>query len=33
MVVMGGGPLGTGMEETYQLTSALKHLSYGKSFL
>lgn len=30
MVVMGGGPLGTGMEETYQLTSALKHLSYGK---
>jgi xylonate dehydratase len=30
MVVIGGGPLGTGMEETYQLTSALKHLSYGK---
>lgn len=30
MVVLGGGPLGTGMEETYQLTSALKHLSYGK---
>lgn len=30
MVVMGGGPTGTGMEETYQLTSALKHLSYGK---
>jgi len=30
MVVMGGGPLGTGMEETYQVTSALKHLSYGK---
>lgn len=30
MVVMGGGPSGTGMEETYQLTSALKHLSYGK---
>lgn len=29
MVVMGGGPLGTGMEETYQVTSALKHLSYG----
>lgn len=30
LVVMGGGPSGTGMEETYQLTSALKHLSYGK---
>ncbi|MEH7072841.1 YjhG/YagF family D-xylonate dehydratase [Neobacillus drentensis] len=30
MVVMGGGPLGTGMEETYQLTSSLKHLSYGR---
>ncbi len=30
MVVIGGGPLGTGMEETYQLTSALKHLSFGK---
>lgn len=30
MVVIGGGPLGTGMEETYQLTSALRHLSYGK---
>jgi putative YjhG/YagF family dehydratase len=30
MVVMGGGPMGTGMEETYQLTSALKHLSFGK---
>ncbi len=30
MVVMGGGPSGTGMEETYQLTSALKHLSFGK---
>ncbi|MFB9956202.1 YjhG/YagF family D-xylonate dehydratase [Cellulomonas denverensis] len=29
MVVMGGGPLGTGMEETYQVTSALKHLSCG----
>ncbi len=24
------GPMGTGMEETYQLTSALKHLSWGK---
>src|SRR5690606_9879059 len=30
MVVSGCGPLGTGMEETYQLTSALKHLSFGK---
>ena len=30
LVVIGGGPCGTGMEETYQLTSALKHLSYGK---
>lgn len=30
MVIMGGGPLGTGMEETYQVTSALKYLSYGK---
>lgn len=30
MVVMGGGPLGTGMEETYQLTAALKNLSFGK---
>lgn len=30
MVVMGGGPQGTGMEETYQVTSALKQLSFGK---
>ncbi|MFD1670650.1 YjhG/YagF family D-xylonate dehydratase [Agrilactobacillus yilanensis] len=30
MVVMGGGPQGTGMEETYQITSALKQLSFGK---
>ncbi|MGG3693779.1 YjhG/YagF family D-xylonate dehydratase [Heyndrickxia ginsengihumi] len=30
MVLIGRGPLGTGMEETYQITSALKHLSYGK---
>ncbi len=30
MVVMGRGPSGSGMEETYQLTSALKHLSFGK---
>lgn len=25
------GPLGAGMEETYQITSALKHISWGKS--
>jgi putative YjhG/YagF family dehydratase len=25
-----GGPLGTGMEEIYQVTAALKHLSWGK---
>ena len=30
MVVMGRGPLGTGMEETYQLTSALRYLKGGK---
>ncbi|MFS0722559.1 YjhG/YagF family D-xylonate dehydratase [Paenibacillus sp. 1P07SE] len=30
LVLIGRGPSGTGMEETYQLTSALKHLSYGK---
>ncbi|MGO4888188.1 YjhG/YagF family D-xylonate dehydratase [Anaerobacillus sp. MEB173] len=30
MAVIGRGPSGTGMEETYQLTSALKHISYGK---
>src|SRR5207237_2012534 len=30
LVVAGIGPLGTGMEETYQLTSALKHLPFGK---
>lgn len=29
MVIMGGGPMGTGMEETYQVTSALKYLPYG----
>lgn len=29
-VLIGCGPMGTGMEETYQLTSALKHLDYGK---
>jgi putative YjhG/YagF family dehydratase len=30
MVLVGCGPLGTGMEETYQLTSALKFLPFGK---
>jgi len=30
MILAGVGPLGTGMEETYQLTSALKHLPFGK---
>jgi putative YjhG/YagF family dehydratase len=30
LVLAGCGPLGTGMEETYQLTSALKHLPSGK---
>ncbi len=30
MVLIGIGPLGTGMEETYQVTSALKHLPFGK---
>jgi putative YjhG/YagF family dehydratase len=30
MVIAGVGPLGTGMEETYQVTSALKHLPFGK---
>jgi putative YjhG/YagF family dehydratase len=30
IVLAGCGPAGTGMEETYQLTSALKHLPWGK---
>lgn len=30
LVLMGRGPLGCGMEETYQVTSALKHLSWGR---
>jgi dihydroxyacid dehydratase/phosphogluconate dehydratase len=30
IVVAGCGPLGTGMEETYQLTSALRHLPWGR---
>jgi putative YjhG/YagF family dehydratase len=31
IVLAGCGPAGTGMEETYQLTSALKHLPWGRS--
>jgi putative YjhG/YagF family dehydratase len=30
IVLAGCGPAGTGMEETYQLTSALRHLPWGK---
>ena len=30
VVLMGRGPKGAGMEETYQLTSALKYLEFGK---
>jgi putative YjhG/YagF family dehydratase len=30
IVLTGVGPLGTGMEETYQVTGALKHLPFGK---
>ncbi|MCB0192125.1 MAG: YjhG/YagF family D-xylonate dehydratase [Anaerolineae bacterium] len=30
LVMIGGGPSGTGMEETYQVTSALKHIAWGK---
>nr|WP_326838552.1 YjhG/YagF family D-xylonate dehydratase [Litorilinea aerophila] len=30
IVLMGRGPLGCGMEETYQLTAALKYLKWGK---
>ena len=30
MVLAGVGPMGTGMEETYQVTSALKFLPFGK---
>jgi putative YjhG/YagF family dehydratase len=29
-ILIGCGPMGTGMEETYQLTSALRYLEYGK---
>jgi putative YjhG/YagF family dehydratase len=30
VVLTGVGPMGTGMEETYQVTGALKHLPFGK---
>jgi putative YjhG/YagF family dehydratase len=30
MVLICRGPMGSGMEETYQVTSALKHLEFGK---
>jgi xylonate dehydratase len=30
LVLIGRGPLGCGMEETYQITSALKYLPWGK---
>jgi len=30
LVLAGIGPMGTGMEETYQVTGALKHLPFGK---
>ena len=30
ILLIGRGPLGSGMEETYQLTSALRYLSWGK---
>src|SRR5579862_3784623 len=30
LVLTGIGPRGTGMEETYQVTAALKHLPFGK---
>lgn len=31
LVLIGGGPLGTGMEETYQVTAALKYIKWGKT--
>jgi xylonate dehydratase len=30
LVLMGRGPMGAGMEETYQVTSALRYLPFGK---
>ena len=29
LILMGRGPMGAGMEEIYQITAALKHLSFG----
>jgi putative YjhG/YagF family dehydratase len=31
IVLIGCGPIGTGMEETYQLTAALKYIPWGKN--
>ena len=31
IVLIGAGPMGTGMEETYQLTSALRYIPWGKT--
>ena len=31
LILIGGGPSGTGMEETYQVTSALKFIPWGKT--
>ena len=31
LILIGGGPLGTGMEETYQITAALKYIPWGKT--
>ncbi len=31
IALIGCGPMGTGMEETYQLTAALKYLPFGKT--
>jgi dihydroxyacid dehydratase/phosphogluconate dehydratase len=31
LVLAGAGPIGTGMEETYQLTSALKYIPWGET--
>jgi putative YjhG/YagF family dehydratase len=30
LVLMGRGPMGAGMEEIYEITAALRHLSFGK---
>src|SRR5207247_4320652 len=30
LVLVARGPMGSGMEEEYQVTSALKHISWGK---